>query len=366
MDSKEQRYLPAWSQGELPAAPHSSWRGVVGPGLVMAGASIGGGEWLFGAAVTARYGGVVMWIAGLSIGFQVIYNLAVMRYALYTGEPILVGFLRTPPGPRFWAGFYLLADLGYIWPFLAANAAVPLAAAWLGRMPDAADDALVRSLGYAIFLGAFAPLIFGGKIYNAVERVMSLKVAFVLGYLAVLDLTVVSPETWGEVFGGFFRIGSLPAGDLNWGMLAAFAAAAGAGGLSNTLLSNYARDKGWGMGAAVGAIPSLVGGRRVELSHVGKVPRLAGEQLERWKGWLRHIRRDQIGVWAAGCILGVALPAMLSLEFLRGAEVEGHGAAALVAEGVAGAPRALVLVHNLAVRLYGVRAGRDPNDRWRM
>ena len=54
--------------------------------------------------------------------------------------------------------------------------------------------------------------------------------------------------------------GRLP--DLNWAMLAAFAAIAGAGGMSNSLLSNYARDKGWGMGKLVGAIPSAVGGTR--------------------------------------------------------------------------------------------------------
>ena len=234
--------LPPWGTGELPPVPVASWRALVGPGLLMVGASIAGGEWLFGSVVTARYGGVVMRIAGRSIAFQAIYNTAVMRYALYTGEPILVGFLRTPPGPKFWAGFYLLADLGYIWPYLAANAAVPLAAAWLGRMPGAADDSLVRYLGYAIFLAAFAPLIFRGKIYNAVERVMSWKVALVLGYLVVLDLTLVRPAAWGEVFSGFLSFGTLPEGEIDWGTLAAFAAVAGAGGLSNTLLSNKTRS----------------------------------------------------------------------------------------------------------------------------
>ena len=90
------------------------------------------------------------------------------------------------------------------------------------------------------------------------------------------------------------------------------------------------------MGAAVGAIPSLVGGRHIELSHVGSVPDLKeGHQLARWKGWIRHIMRDQILIWGLGCVLGMALPAMLSIEFLRGAEVEGHGAAALIADGIA-------------------------------
>ena len=220
--------LPGWGAGELPPAPSkSSWSGLVGPGLVIVGASIGGGEWIFGSVISARYGGVVMWVAGLSIAFQVVYNLAVMRYTLFTGEPILVGFLRTKPGPKFWACVYLLADLGYIWPYLAANAAVPLAGAWLGRMPGPEDDALVRHLGYGVFLIAFIPLIFGGKIYYAVERVMSVKVGLVLAYLIVIDVALVGPQSWFEIFTGFVCIGSFPETEIQWGPLAAFAAVAG-------------------------------------------------------------------------------------------------------------------------------------------
>ena len=157
---------------------------------------MGAGEWLFGPIVTARYGGMVMWLATISIALQVVFNLAVMRYALYSGEPIFVGFLRTAPGPTFWIIFYLIADSGHIWPYTASNAAVPLAAALLGHLPGPLDDALVRNLGYAIFLAAFVPLIFGGKIYNAVERLMVVKVFSVLGYLLVIDLVLVSGRTW--------------------------------------------------------------------------------------------------------------------------------------------------------------------------
>src|SRR5262249_20467089 len=55
------------------------------------------------------------------------------------------------------------------------------------------------------------------------------------------------------------RHGRLP--PLDWALLAAFAAIAGAGGMSNSLFSNFARDKGWGMGRQTGAIPSVIGGR---------------------------------------------------------------------------------------------------------
>lgn len=332
-------YLANWGRGDLADPPprigRAGWAALLGPGLVMVGANIGGGEWLFGPVVTARYGGMLMWLATLSIAFQAFFNLAAMRYTLWTGEPIFVGFLRTPPGPKFWLGFYLLMDLGYIWPYLASNAAVPAASLWLGRLPGPEDDALVRNLGYVVYLAAFVPLIFGAKIYNVVEKIMLAKVVLVLGYLLVVDLFMVSASTWVEVFTGFAKFGALPDAEIDWATLAAFAAVAGAGGLSNTLFSNYARDKGWGMGGSVGAIPGLVGGKKIALSRTGKTFELNESNLARWRGWISHILRDQVWVWCVGCILGMALPALLSVEFIRGAEVDGHAAAAMTARGIA-------------------------------
>ena len=302
----------------------------------MVGANIGGGEWLFGPLVTAQYGGTVMWIAQLAILFQVFYNLAVMRYALYCGESIFVGFFRTAPGPRFWTAFYLLSDVGSVFPYLSANAAVPLAAVILGRLPSAADDALVRPLSYVIYLAAFVPLIFGGKIYNALEKLMVAKLTLVLGYLLFISLFFVSWDSWREIGLGLFRFGQLPEGDFNWATLAAFAAVAGAGGLTNSAFASYARDKGWGMGAQTGALPSAIGGRTIRLSHTGKVFELSPDNLLRWKGWLRHILRDQLLLWGPGCVLGMALPAMISYQFIHGIQnVEGHAVAAMTAQGIA-------------------------------
>ena len=126
--------------------------------------------------------------------------------------------------------------------------------------------------------------------------------------------------------------GGLP--PLDWAMVVAFIGIAGAGGLSNTLFSNYARDKGWGMGASVGAIPSAIGGRTIGLSHIGCAFLPEGANLVRWHGWMRHIRRDQ-WVWIAASILGMALPCMMSLEFIRNVPVTGDRVAAMTALGIA-------------------------------
>lgn len=117
--------------------------------------------------------------------------------------------------------------------------------------------------------------------------------------------------------------------------LAAFVAIAGSGGLSNTTISNYTRDHGWGMGREIGFIPSAIGGREIKLSHVGAIFSVSGQSRKRFKRWYRHVMRDQLMVWMPACFLGIALPSMLSLAFLRrGTLADSWTAAGMTADGV--------------------------------
>lgn len=497
--------LSPWGIDELPEPPRSGrklWIALIGPGVVLAGMSIGTGEWLFGPAVSAQYGACLFWLASISIALQGFCNLMFMRYAIYCGEPMNVGILRTWPGPIAWILLFLVLEFPAIWPYNASNAAIPLAAAILGRLPKVPDDELlVKSLGISIFLLAFVPLIFGGTVYRMLEKIMMTKLVVVLGYLSVIALTMVSlPVVW-DVATGFVRFGTVPirpevlivgrnfhvrqvdgdttyvvkgtwerkdnsvtgemivtrqgkpekfnladtgkldanaariqqevldrsrnyfddsrrsqgttkdrflieAGDggetliaegnvidyhiftptrlqvrssdavrtfsslpeipepqrsrmknhlqheglayvnlyayvrehgrlpaLDWAFIVAFVAIAGAGGLTNSMFSNYARDKGWGMGCHVGAIPSVFGGVTVGLSHSGKIFPLNDENLSRWRGWLVHIGRDQ-AIWIVASVIGMALPCMMSLEFIRNTSVVGDRVAAMAAEGI--------------------------------
>ncbi|HXY37874.1 MAG TPA: Nramp family divalent metal transporter, partial [Planctomycetaceae bacterium] len=111
--------LPPWNVSTLDPAPVHSWRDwktLLGPGILLAGSSIGAGEWLFGPAVSAQFGGTFLWLATISIVTQVFYNLEVMRYTLYCGEPIFAGFFRLAPGPKFWTFVYLALCVSHIWP----------------------------------------------------------------------------------------------------------------------------------------------------------------------------------------------------------------------------------------------------------
>jgi hypothetical protein len=308
----------------------------------MMGVQVGGGEWLFGPEVTARYGGGLMWLATVAIIVQVFYNMECGRYALYCGEPIFTGFLRTKPGPTFWVVFFLMLSIGAVVPGLAFHAASIVASLILDRPPLESDRFFVLSLGYGCLVVIVLPVLFGGKIYNMMQYIMTTKVVLVLSFMLIMGVWLVSPESWLNVFSGFLKFGTVPSSDAPAGqqvvnaisfwlsqgrwptielehiaVLAAFAGVAGGGGLSNSLYSNYVRDKGWGMGSRVGAIPSAIGGRSIQLSHLGKVFPITEENLSRWRAWWRYIVTDQAFVWAPGCFVGMALPALLSMEFAR-------------------------------------------------
>lgn len=481
--------VPPWDVGELPAAPVFSWRdwaGLLGPGLVMAGAAIGGGEWVTGPLNASKFGPWLFWLATCSILGQVIYNLEISRYTLYSGEPVFTGKFRVWPGPWFWLFAYLVLDFGSLLPYLAGTAAQPAAAFMLGHVGNMTKDSpqavvmgmslgiteklLVQTLSYVIFIAAVLPLMIGGKVYNSVKALMTFKVFFVLGFLSFLAVLFWNGPMWRDIGLGFLNFGGVPVqqgDDLNkngqldpgedwdsdgrldvvepyaryavdtsdsgrpdlfvgldkeelndkqklaicekfrlpsgkdeielrfrkafdldgdgkpdeWAaepgakaptfkdingdksrdgarvvnvfaslwqgngfptidtsalaILFAMAAISGSGGLTNTTVSAYTRDQGWGMGKHVGAIPSMIGGHAIELSHVGMVFKVTAESLSRWRKWYWHVFRDQVIVWAPACFLGLALPSMLSLAFLpRGIEIGEWDAAAMTANGV--------------------------------
>ena len=110
----------------LPRHPNRfsrAFRSVLGPGIIALGGSIGSGEWLLGPAITAQYGGRLLWIATIAILLQSFINTESIRYTIYTGEPMFSGYMRCKPGSRFWAFFYSGIDFFGIWPGWAATAA---------------------------------------------------------------------------------------------------------------------------------------------------------------------------------------------------------------------------------------------------
>ena len=308
----------------------------------MLGASLGSGEFLLGPAAFVKYGLSLLWVVGVAALLQTLLNVELMRYTMATGEPVFTGFMRTRPHPTFWAWFYsILYFLQLGWPGWAGAAAGALFFVFAKRLPGAADADVIYGIGVGLFLVCGMILLIGRRIERTLEYLNWILVAAIFFGFGLLTVLFVPASTWlaGVVgFTGFdlqtasFQF--IPAG-ADFFLLAAFAAYTGGGGVINLTLSNWARDKGYGMSSTVGYIPAAVGGRKVPLAHSGTTFEPTPAALERWKGWWRIIRVDQWVVYFTGAILGMLLPALLYVTFIpAGSDIRGLGIAAALAQAV--------------------------------
>ncbi len=316
-----------WEQQDLPEPLSYSLRNLlrtIGPGVILLATSIGGGEWLVGPALGAQFGTQFMWIATISIVFQVIFNLEGMRYTLYTGEPIYGGILRLRPGPKCWAVYYcIMAFMSLGWPALALSSASALLAGFIGRLPGQADSTTLYFIAAGIIVLTLLVLSFGGTIEKMLERVSYFMMGFVFTYLLAVNVVFIPWAHWWKTLAGFFKI-TVVTGHMDWGLMGALAATAGSGGIGNLTVTSWARDKGLGMAKYVGAIPSAVGGRELKLSHVGKVFPVTPENLRRWKVWQKYVHADQLYLWGLFAFLGMFLNVNLATGVIpAGTELKG-------------------------------------------
>lgn len=333
-------YGPPWERvKEMPAPPPFNWQNVwklTGPGVILLSLSIGSGEWLMGPASVLSYGTFVLWIVTIGILTQAVFNLMCTRYTLYCGEPIMVGLTRLAPGRALWTPVWVLISIISVGPGWAAASATALAAMFLGRMPASADKPMVLTAGLILFFSVIFLLMIGGKIESWLEKINKWIVAFIFGSLVILVIMFAPFSKWVEVFTGFFQFGKLPAGKVDWFLLAGLAGYAGAGGILNMGTSNWYRDKGYGMGSVVGYIPSLIGGTKVHVSPVGKVPPVNETTIQRFRDWWRYTIVDQLGIWALGAFIGMFLCVLLAYAMVpAGTKMSGWDAAAHQAAGVA-------------------------------
>ncbi len=338
--------LKPFEKAELPAPPKPkglSWLGVVGPGVIVLGASIGSGEFLLGPAAFVQYGLVLLWVTLVAAFLQTVLNTELMRWTIATGEPVVTGFMRTKPGSQFWAVFYaLLYFLQVGWPGWAAAAAGAIFFLIFRELAGPGQELIVYWIGVGTFALCVGILLFGKRIERTLELLNWILVAAIIGGFLILAAIFVSGDTWVaaaaglvgyDTTAGSFRF--IPEG-VDWFLIGAFAAYSGAGGVINLTLSNWARDKGYGMGERAGYIPAAVGGERKALSPTGYTFDTSSAAMERWRGWWRIVRADQWGVYFVGAMLGMVLPAVLYVTFIEGGtDIRGLSVAAALANAMA-------------------------------
>jgi len=338
--------LAPWTRADLPEPPMPrglAWIGVCGPGVIVLGVSIGSGEFLLGPATFVKHGLSLLWVTLVAVFFQTVFNTELMRYTVATGEPVVTGFMRTRPGKTFWAWFYAaLYFLQIGWPAWAATAAGAIFFLFLGRLATPpADSTTIYLIGIATFLGCVAVLLLGRRIARTLEILNWVLVSCILGGFLVLGLIYVPPHTWSSALQGFSGYSSVQGkfvflpDNLDILLLGALVGYSGGGGVLNITLSNWARDKGYGMGSRVGHIAGAVGGERSELAHTGFMFDADAGNLQRWRGWWRIVRVDQWGIFFIGALLGMMLPALLYVTFVApGTDIKGLAISAVLANTI--------------------------------
>ena len=149
--AETQSGLEPWTRAELPVPPRPAglgWLQAVGPGVIVLGVSIGGGEFLLGPAAFVRHGLSLLWVVGIAVFLQTVFNTELMRYTLATGEPVFTGFMRTRPSSTLWAWVYaILYFLQVGWPASAGAAAGAIFFLGTRRLPGPADGGTIYAIG---------------------------------------------------------------------------------------------------------------------------------------------------------------------------------------------------------------------------
>jgi hypothetical protein len=193
-----------------------------------------------------------------------------------------------------------------------------------------ADSTTIYLIGVATFLACIAVLLVGKRIARTLEILNWLLVACILGSFLVLGVIYVPVSTWLSAFAGFTGFDTVHGefsfipGHVDMLLLGALVGYSGGGGVLNLTLTNWARDKGYGMGGRVGHIAGAVGGEKVHLADTGFMFEPDAANVSRWRGWWRIVRVDQWGIFFVGALAGMMLPALLYVTFVApGTDIKG-------------------------------------------
>jgi hypothetical protein len=293
---------------DLPEAPRSLLR-IVGPGIVGAGVGLASGEFILWPYIASQVGLVFLWGALLGVVIQWFLNMEIERYTLATGETALSGFNRLW---RHWGLVFVgMVVLANAWPGWATSSATLFTYLVGGGPINAIAIGILLAIGLALTL---APVV-----YDAVERVIFVKVAVIGTFIVVAAVAAISGAAWGELPQAAGSVGSFP-GDLELAVMLGAIAYAGAGGGQNLCQSNWIRDKGYGMGAYVPRLVSPITGEE-EAAPGGRFAFETDERnLARWRQWWRFANIEQAATFVAITVVTIVFMSMLSYSTVFGQE----------------------------------------------
>ena len=280
---------------------------MVGPGIIAVGIGMAAGEFILWPFAVIRGGLGLLWLALVTLLIQIFINMEIERYTLATGETAVAGFTR------MWKPIGLLICLAglfqYVFPGWATSAASVTAILTGGSVKWIAIGALLI-VGLALTV---SPVI-----YTLVERVEFFKVGCTIVFLIVVVTSVISLSTWGEAGKALVTdFGQIPAG-ISITLVLSLLGAAGAGGVHNLILSNWVRDKGYGMGAHVPRLVSpITGHEEPARGHAFHFPEDEAN-LARWRVWWKRANIEHICSFFVVCLITIGLMSMLAYETVFG------------------------------------------------
>ena len=285
-----------------------SLRRMVGPGVVAVGIGMAAGEIILWPYLTAIGGLGLLWLAFTTLAVQFVINMEIERYTLATGQTVVAGF------SRWWTGWGVVICVAgafqYVWPGWATSGSTVLTFLFGGG-----DPVWITVIGLFL-LGAL--LSVSKVIYTTVERVEIVKVGLTLFFLVVVVVFVISLNTWGEgasrTVTGF---GQIPEG-ITFTLLLSAIGAAGAGGVHNLVLSNWIRDKRYGMGAHVPRLISPITGQE-EAAGADRFAMAVDEaNMARWRVWWKRANVEHLVTFVAVCFATITIMCLLAYETLFG------------------------------------------------
>ncbi len=288
--------LPGVHYADLPDAV--PLRRVMGPSVLLLGASIGSGEFLLWPYISTQTGMALVWLATIGILTQYFLNMEIERYTLATGETAVTGFTRLW---KHWGWlFILMTILPWMWPGWATGSSTALTFA-LG-LPE--STVVPITIGTLLLIGVV--LTVSPVVYKTMEKIQFFLVGLIVLFIIYIALTAITGEAWLELGRGFTTdIADIPSGVETIGaatMLGAIAFA-GAGGTLNLVQSNWIRDKGLGMGSRIPKIVSPITGDEEAAPSIGYFFPQDERNLRRWRAWWKLAHREQ---FTAFFVIGLA------------------------------------------------------------
>jgi len=155
-------------------------------------------------------------------------------------------------------------------------------------------------------------------IYQTVERVQLVKVAATILFLAVVIVAVLTWRTMGAgaaaLVGDFGRI---PA-EVPFILMLSGIGAAGAGGVHNLVLSNWIRDKGYGMGFHVPRLVSPLTGQEEAAGSDRYAFAETQENMTRWHLWWKRANLEHFLSFFVICFITIGIMSFLAYQTLYG------------------------------------------------